>query len=103
MSVEGEPDATHLLMPAWGGIERLVQGDATGRSRGDERKERASLLRRDQMERAPHRPGLDQTALGERARHLAASRAPAPDPYGQLCRRSHLRLDSAESADDPRY
>src|ERR1700687_160381 len=65
----------------------------------DEREECATLLRRDEVKRASHRPRLDHAALGERARDLAGARRPAPDANGELGRRCHLGLDAAESAD----
>ena len=51
------------------------------------------------MKRAAHRPGLDEATLGQRAADLARLRLLAPDADGELGRRCHLRLDTAEAAD----
>ena len=69
---------------------------------GHQREERAGLLGREEMQRAAHRPGLDQPAVAQGAADLAVPRRLAPDADRELGRRGDLRLDAAEPADDVR-
>ena len=73
-----------------------------GSSGGDQREEGSPLLGCEQVERAPHRPGLDQAPLGQGAADLAGPRRLAPDPDRELGGRRHLRLDTAETTDHAR-
>ena len=68
-------------------------------ARGHQREERSALLGCDEMQGAPHRPGLDEPALGQGAADLAVARRLAPDTDGELGGRRHLRLHTAETAD----
>jgi hypothetical protein len=52
------------------------------------------------MERAPHRPGLDQTTLSQGAIDLAVPRRLAPDADRKLSRGRDLCLDTAQTTDD---
>src|SRR5438093_9922805 len=72
-------------------------------SGGDEREERSGVLGGEQVERAPHRPGLDKTAVAQSARDLAWPRRATPNADGKLGGRRHLRLDTAEPPDDLRH
>jgi hypothetical protein len=62
----------------------------------------SGLLGCEQVERAPHGPGLDQASLGQGAADLAAPRLLAPNADRELGRRRALRLDTAETTDYPR-
>ena len=67
---------------------------------GHERQEGSALLGREEVERAAHRPGLDQAAIRERERDLPASRRLAPHADGELRRRRDLGLHGGEPAND---
>src|SRR4029450_4764424 len=52
------------------------------------------------MERATHRPGLDQATVAQGARDLAGPGLHPTDTDGEVGRRRDLRLDTAEPTDD---
>jgi hypothetical protein len=68
-------------------------------SGGHQREEDTGVLGREQMQRSPHRPGLDEPTVGEGAADLTGTRGLAPNADGKLCRGRHLRLDRAQAAD----
>src|SRR5436309_3499161 len=93
------------------GIE-LLRGDAEvtlpagplpRSSGGYQREERAGVLGRQQVQRAAHRPRLDESPVAERARHVAGLRSLAPYTNAKLGNRRDLRLDAAKTADDIRH
>ncbi len=68
-----------------------------GPSGSHEREEASSLLGREEMERAPHRPGLDQTTIPQGTIDLAGPRRRTPGADRKLSGRRDLRLDTAET------
>ena len=55
------------------------------------------------MDRPAHRPRLDDSAFAQSARDLAGFRGLAPHADAELGIRRDLRLDAAQTADDPRH
>ena len=87
----------------WGHAEvALPAGPLPRPPRRYQRKERAGIFRGEEMERAAHRPRLDDSTFAQRARDLAGLRVPAPHTHAELGIRRDLRLDSAQTADDRR-
>jgi len=54
------------------------------------------------MERAPHRPGLEQAPVAQSAVDLSPSGGLAPNADRELRRRGNLCLHAAEATDDLR-
>jgi hypothetical protein len=78
----------------------LPTGSLPRSAGGDQRKEHAGILGREQVQRPSHGPGLDDPTLAQSARYLAGFRGLAPHANTELRIGRDLRLDAAQTADD---
>ena len=76
----------------------LPDGPFPGPPGGQHGQNGAGVLRRQQVERPAHRPGLDEIAGRERSADVAGFDRIASDADGHLGRRRDLRLNAAQPA-----
>src|SRR5256885_3342411 len=80
----------------------LPAGPLPRSARGYQREERAGIFRGEEVERAAHRPRLDDSTFAERTRDFAGFRSLASHAHAELGVRGDLRLDAAQTANHRR-